>query len=67
MEEVELNDDYVIGVGESSDGELIFIQGILDEEIMHEILTTRENAIQIALIILEMTGYDEDEDDETEE
>ena len=33
MEEAEIREDYIIGGGESADGELIYIQGINDEEI----------------------------------
>ena len=58
MENAEIEDDYCIGVGECSDGEIIYIQGELSGEVVSEIMTTRDNAIELAFLILELTGYE---------
>jgi|GEM_PF-5780473 hypothetical protein len=59
MEDLEIDDNYHICIGELNDGEVIYIQGEIENEITQEIIMLREKAIELALLILEITGYEE--------
>jgi hypothetical protein len=60
MEDLEIDDNYYIGVSEINDGEVICLFAERHEELTEEILMTRESAISLALLILELTGYEEE-------
>ncbi len=59
MEEVEIRNDFVIEICEFSDGEIICLNTNFEDE-YKQILMTRENAINVALLILDLAGYEKE-------
>lgn len=56
MEEFEINENYIVNFFEMQDGEVFCIQGIIDGEVISEILMLRSAAETIAYGLLDFLG-----------